>query len=150
MFAWICFPLTQRTNEGGLCHLEPKFLLVFILSRQTISWDLTNDSKKTIRTSCRKTQQKPLKMVASLNVWMRTLAYKKDNKKALPERAKPFLHAKRRSMIDSDPWRHSLQSGTSAFHGSCRTSTAKLRSRVCPRGESCMGCFFAMLRLYVA
>ena len=33
-------------------------------------------------------------------------------------------------------WRHSLQSGTSAFHGSCRTSTAKLRSRVCPRGES--------------
>ena len=27
------------------------------------------------------------------------------------------------------PWRHSLQSGTSAFHGSCRTGTAKLRSR---------------------
>ena len=34
------------------------------------------------------------------------------------------------------PWRHSLQSGASAFHGSCRTSTAKLCSRVCPRGES--------------
>ena len=83
MFAWICFQITQRTNEGG-CHLEPKFLLVFILSRQTISWDLTNDSKKTIRTSCRKTQQKPLKMVASLNVWMRTLAYKKDNKRPFP------------------------------------------------------------------
>ena len=30
----------------------------------------------------------------------------------------------------------SFESGTSAFHGSCRTSTAKLRSRVCPRGES--------------
>lgn len=79
---------------------------------------------------------------------MRTLAYKKDNKKALPERAKPFLHAKRRSMIDSDPWRHSLQSGTSAFHGSCRTSTAKLRSRVCRGGESCMRSF-DLLRLSV-
>ena len=41
------------------------------------------------------------------------------------------------------PWRHSLQSGTSAFHGSCRTGTAKLRSRVCRGGESCMRSFFA-------
>ena len=40
------------------------------------------------------------------------------------------------------PWRHSLQSGTSAFHGSCRTSMAKLRSRVCRGGESCMRSFF--------
>ena len=49
------------------------------------------------------------------------------------------------------PWRHSLQSGASAFHGSCRTSTAKLRSRVCPRGESCMRSFFSccvFMRLY--
>ena len=41
------------------------------------------------------------------------------------------------------PWRHSLQSGTSAFHGSCRTCTAKLRSRVCRGGKSCMRSFFA-------
>ena len=43
-------------------------------------------------------------------------------------------------------WRHSLQSGTSAFHGSYRTSTAKLRSRVCRGGESCMRSF-DLLRL---
>lgn len=42
----------------------------------------------------------------------------------------------------------SFESGTSAFHGSCRTSTAKLRSRVCPRGESCMRSF-DLLRLYM-
>ena len=49
------------------------------------------------------------------------------------------------------PWRHSLQSGTSAFHGSYRTSTAKLRSRVCRGGESCMRSFFSccvFMRLY--
>ena len=49
------------------------------------------------------------------------------------------------------PWRHSLQSGTSAFHGSYRTSTAKLRSRVCRGGESCMKSFFSccvFTRLY--
>ena len=46
------------------------------------------------------------------------------------------------------PWRHSLQSGTSAFHSSCRTSTAKLRSRVCRGGESCMRSF-DLLRLSV-
>ena len=48
-------------------------------------------------------------------------------------------------------WRHSLQSGTSAFHGSCRTSTAKLRSRVCRGGESCMRSFLSccvFMRLY--
>ncbi|CUP60119.1 Uncharacterised protein [Bacteroides xylanisolvens] len=42
------------------------------------------------------------------------------------------------AMGDGSLWRHSLQSGTSAFHGSCRTSTAKLRSRVCRGGESCI------------
>ena len=45
-------------------------------------------------------------------------------------------------------WRHSLQSGTSAFHGSCRTSTAKLRSRGCRGGESCMRSF-DLLSLYM-
>ena len=52
------------------------------------------------------------------------------------------------AMGDGSLWRHSLQSGTSAFHGSCRTSTAKLRSRVCRGGESCMRSF-DLLRLYV-
>ena len=48
-------------------------------------------------------------------------------------------------------WRNSLQFGTSAFHGSYRTSTAKLRSRVCRGGESCMRSFFfccVFMRLY--
>ena len=45
----------------------------------------------------------------------------------------------------------SFESGTSAFHGSYRTSTAKLRSRVCRGGESCMRSFFSccvFMRLY--
>ena len=55
------------------------------------------------------------------------------------------------AMGDGSLWRHSLQSGTSAFHGSCRTSTAKLRSRVCRGGESCMRSFLSccvFMRLY--
>ena len=56
------------------------------------------------------------------------------------------LHHKSAAEFYKYPWRHSLQSGTSAFHGSCRTSTAKLRSRVCRGGESCMRSF-DLLRL---
>ena len=52
------------------------------------------------------------------------------------------------AMGDGSLWRHSLQSGTSAFHGSCRTSTAKLRSRGCRGGESCMRSF-DLLSLYM-
>ena len=59
---------------------------------------------------------------------------------------KGHFHHKGAAEFYKYPWRHSLQSGTSAFHGSCRTSTAKLRSRVCPRGESCMRSF-DLLRL---
>jgi hypothetical protein len=61
---------------------------------------------------------------------------------------KGHFHHKGAAEFYQYPWRHSLQSGTSAFHGSCRTSTAKLRSRVCPRGESCMRSF-DLLRLYM-
>ena len=61
---------------------------------------------------------------------------------------KGHFHHKGAAEFYKYPWRHSLQSGTSAFHGSCRTSTAKLRSRVCPRGESCMRSF-DLLRLYM-
>ena len=61
---------------------------------------------------------------------------------------KGHFHHKGAAEFYKYPWRHSLQSGTSAFHGSCRTSTAKLRSRVCPRGESCMKSF-DLLRLYM-
>ena len=53
------------------------------------------------------------------------------------------LHHKGAASIRKYPWRHFLQSGTSAFHGSCHTGTAKLRSRVCRGGESCMRSFFA-------
>ena len=56
---------------------------------------------------------------------------------------KDHLHHKSAAEFYKYPWRHSLQSGTSAFHGSCRTSTAKLRSRVCRGGESCMRSFFS-------
>ena len=129
MFAWICFPLTQRTNEGACATLNPSSSWYLSYRDKLYHGILTNDSKKTIRTSCRKTQQKLRKKATSLHVWMRTLVYKKDNKKALPERTKPFLHVKRRSMIDSDPWRHSLPSGTSAFHGSCRTRETLIQSQ---------------------
>ena len=64
---------------------------------------------------------------------------------------KGHFHHKGAAEFYKYPWRHSLQSGTSAFHGSCRTSTAKLRSRVCRVGESCMRSFFAccvFMRLY--
>ena len=61
---------------------------------------------------------------------------------------KGHFHHKGAAEFYKYPWRHSLQSGTSAFHGSCRTSTAKLRSRVCPQGESCMRSF-DLLRLSV-
>ena len=61
---------------------------------------------------------------------------------------KGHLHHKGAAEFYKYPWRHSLQSGTSAFHGSCRTSTAKLRSRVCRGGESCMRSF-DLLRLSV-
>ena len=56
---------------------------------------------------------------------------------------KGHFHHKGAAEFYKYPWRHSLQSGTSAFHGSCRTGTAKLRSRVCRGGESCMRSFFA-------
>ena len=59
---------------------------------------------------------------------------------------KGHLHHKGAAEFYKYPWRHSLQSGTSAFHGSCRTSTAKLRSRVSRGGESCMRSF-DLLRL---
>nr|DAQ60905.1 MAG TPA: hypothetical protein [Caudoviricetes sp.] len=42
---------------------------------------------------------------------------------------KDHLHHKGAAEFYKYPWRHSLPSGTSAFHGSCRTSTAKLCSR---------------------
>ena len=42
---------------------------------------------------------------------------------------KGHFHHKGAAEFYKYPWRHSLPSGTSAFHGSCRTSTAKLRSR---------------------
>lgn len=61
---------------------------------------------------------------------------------------KGHFHHKSAAEFYKYPWRHSLQSGTSAFHGSCRTSTAKLRSRVSPRGESCMRSF-DLLRFYM-
>ena len=61
---------------------------------------------------------------------------------------KDHLHHKSAAEFYKYPWRHSLQSGTSAFHGSCRTSTAKLRSRVSRGGESCMRSF-DLLRLSV-
>ena len=61
---------------------------------------------------------------------------------------KGHFHHKSAAEFYKYPWMHSLQSGTSAFHGSCRTSTAKLRSRVCRGGESCMRSF-DLLRLSV-
>ena len=64
---------------------------------------------------------------------------------------KEALHKAKAQQVYKYLWRHSLQSGTSAFHGSCRTSTAKLRSRVCRGGESCMRSFLSccvFMRLY--
>ena len=70
----------------------------------------------------------------------------RKHKKVAPFSKKGHFHHKGAAGFRKYPWRHSLQSGTSAFHGSCRTSTAKLRSRVCRGGESCMRSF-ALLRL---
>ena len=61
---------------------------------------------------------------------------------------KGHFHHKGAAEFYKYPRRHSLQSGTSAFHGSCRTSTTKLRSRVSRGGESCMRSF-DLLRLTV-
>lgn len=72
----------------------------------------------------------------------------KAHKKVALFSKKGHFHHKGAAGFRKYPWRHSLQSGTSAFHGSCRTSTAKLRSRVCRGGESCMRSF-DLLRLSV-
>ena len=47
----------------------------------------------------------------------------------LPLEKSHFPITKTQHAVSQCPWKYSLQSGTSAFHGSCRTSTAKLRSR---------------------
>ena len=65
----------------------------------------------------------------------------KAHKKVALFSKKGHFHHKGAAGFRKCPWRHSLQSGTSAFHGSCRTSTAKLRSRVSRGGESCMRSF---------
>ena len=70
----------------------------------------------------------------------------KAHKKVALFSKKGHFHHKGAAGFCKYPWRHSLQSGTSAFHGSCRTSTAKLRSRVSRGGESCMRSF-DLLRL---
>ena len=53
----------------------------------------------------------------------------KAHKKVALFSKKGHFHHKGAAGFRKYPWRNSLQSGTSAFHGSCRTSTAKLRSR---------------------
>ena len=47
----------------------------------------------------------------------------------LPLEKSHFPITKTQHAVSLCPWKYSLQSGTSAFHGSCRTSTAKLRFR---------------------
>ena len=74
--------------------------------------------------------------------------HRQHAKKSDPLFEKRSLPSQKRSRVLKYPWRHSLQSGTSAFHGLCRTSTAKLRSRFCRGGESCMRSF-DLLRLYM-
>ena len=59
---------------------------------------------------------------------------------------KGHFHHKGAAEFYKYPWGIPCNLAPSAFHGSCRTSTAKLRSRVCRGGESCMRSF-DLLRL---